>query len=42
MLVVEIVDLSQRMGGATQLGMIDDVGNALAVDPDLAGAAETF
>ena len=41
-LVMEIEDLGQRMGGAAQLGMVDDVGDALAVDPDLAGAAKAF
>ena len=42
MLVMEVEDLGQRMGGAAELGMVDDVGNALAVDPDLAGAAKAF
>ena len=39
---MEIEDLGQRMGGAAELGMVDDVGNALAVDPDLAGTAKAF
>ena len=36
MLVMEIEDLGQRVGGAAELGMVDDVRDALAVDPDLA------
>ena len=39
MLVMEIEDLGQRVRGATELGMVDDVGDALAVDPDLARAS---
>ena len=42
MLVMEIENLGQRMGGAAELRMIDDIGNALAIDPDLALTAETF
>jgi hypothetical protein len=38
--VVEIVDLRQRMGRAAELGMVDDIGNLLAVDPDIARAAK--
>ena len=35
-LVMQIEDLGQRVRGAGELGMVDDVGDALAVDPDLA------
>jgi hypothetical protein len=33
--VLEVVDLGQRPRSAAQLGMIDDVGDPLAIDPDL-------
>jgi hypothetical protein len=32
--MLQVVDLGQRMGGAAQLGMADDIGDPLAVDPD--------
>ena len=42
MLVMQVEDLCQRVRGAAELGMVDDVGHALAVDPDLARAAQAF
>ena len=40
MLMMEIEDLGQRVGRTAQLGMIDDVRDALAVDPDFARAPQ--
>ena len=39
---MEIEDLGQRVRGAAELGMVDDVGDALAVDPDLARAPQAL
>ncbi len=41
-LVLQVVDLGQRLGGAAEAGMLHDIDNALAVDPDLACAAKSL
>jgi len=38
--MVEIVDLRQRMEHPAKPGMVDDIGDLLAVDPDIALTAK--
>ncbi len=40
MLVMEIVDVGQGLGGAPQLGMVGDIGDPLAIDPDFTATAK--
>jgi hypothetical protein len=42
LLVMQVENLRPRMRGATELGMVDDVADALAVDSDLVRAAQPF
>src|SRR5471030_2898067 len=42
MRVLEVIDLRQRVGGAGELGVIDDVAHPLAIDPDGARAAQAL